>query len=437
MRSARRAVTAALAARGRRRGLAGCVTTQQRNERAEARRRAHARQPRAAADRRAQPRTCACCDVALVRGAAAARSSSSCATAARARRPTCRSRSASRAPAGGARRSTAAAGSPTSRRTSPAIGAGETPTWVFTTRRALPRGARPFAVAGAPRRAPAAAARRSCRRWPAPPVRGQRRLRVTVAQRRDVPQYGLPVYAFARARRPLRRRRTRGSQHLGTRATRDRRAVPRRRRRGAARPDRSRCPRSSTERTTMTETLHPIASTYEPCAHCGAPLDERQRYCVVCGARRRTPTTRSRATSWPRAARERADGGAAPPAPAPARAGPLAAASPGCCCRSRAAAACSSGAAAPPTAICRGRCGAEGSRRQIGGAAPERRGVERRAGGASTAARRARSRSLKGFTVELRTLPAGTTAPRSPRRRTAARAGAKRRRASSIRSSLD
>jgi hypothetical protein len=34
----------------------------------------------------------------------------------------------------------------------------------------------------------------------------------------------------------------------------------------------------------MTETL--IDSTYEPCAQCGAPLDDTQRYCVFCGASR-------------------------------------------------------------------------------------------------------------------------------------------------------
>jgi len=34
----------------------------------------------------------------------------------------------------------------------------------------------------------------------------------------------------------------------------------------------------------MTETL--IDHTYEPCAQCGAPLDEAQRYCVFCGASR-------------------------------------------------------------------------------------------------------------------------------------------------------
>ena len=29
--------------------------------------------------------------------------------------------------------------------------------------------------------------------------------------------------------------------------------------------------------------------TYEPCGQCGAPLDERQRYCVECGTSRRHP----------------------------------------------------------------------------------------------------------------------------------------------------
>ena len=32
--------------------------------------------------------------------------------------------------------------------------------------------------------------------------------------------------------------------------------------------------------------LRPAASPYEPCDGCGAPLDDRQRYCVACGARR-------------------------------------------------------------------------------------------------------------------------------------------------------
>jgi hypothetical protein len=35
-----------------------------------------------------------------------------------------------------------------------------------------------------------------------------------------------------------------------------------------------------------TETM---STTHQPCAQCGAPLDERQRYCVVCGTSRRHP----------------------------------------------------------------------------------------------------------------------------------------------------
>jgi hypothetical protein len=63
----------------------------------------------------------------------------------------------------------------------------------------------------------------------------------------------------------------------------------------------------------MPDTL--IDSTYEPCAQCGAPLDDAQRYCVFCGASRHhaaDPVARYLA-----AARQRP---AAPP-PAPAATG--------------------------------------------------------------------------------------------------------------------
>jgi len=69
-----------------------------------------------------------------------------------------------------------------------AIGAGARVTWVFTTRRRIPRG-RPFAVAGDAARAPATLPRIDV----APAAGG-----ALVRSRTDVPQYGLPVYALAR-----------------------------------------------------------------------------------------------------------------------------------------------------------------------------------------------------------------------------------------------
>ena len=62
----------------------------------------------------------------------------------------------------------------------------------------------------------------------------------------------------------------------------------------------------------MTETL--IESTYDPCAQCGAPLDDAQRYCVHCGASRHhaaDPVARYLAVAKQRPARA-----ASPPAPA-------------------------------------------------------------------------------------------------------------------------
>lgn len=94
----------------------------------------------------------------------------------------------------------------------PAIGAGETTTWIYTTRRALPAG-RPYAVAGrasaagslpriaatvqrAPETSRAAAehGHAAARQRTAPAA-----VRVALANDSDVPQYGLQVYAVVRA----------------------------------------------------------------------------------------------------------------------------------------------------------------------------------------------------------------------------------------------
>jgi hypothetical protein len=98
-----------------------------------------------------------------------------------------------------------------------AIAARGTARWVLTTRRRVPRAARPFAVVGAP----AAVARSvalpalvatAARRW-----RGGLAVRVRNAS--DVPQYPLPLYAFAvRAGRYVAAGRA-SLGHLGTRAT--------------------------------------------------------------------------------------------------------------------------------------------------------------------------------------------------------------------------
>ncbi|MFL5817551.1 MAG: hypothetical protein ACJ76L_08115 [Conexibacter sp.] len=122
----------------------------------------------------------------------------------------------------------------------PAIGAGETTTWIYTTRRALPAG-RPWAVAGRaneagtlPRiaatlaRGPAArraatgrraAARRAAdgrraaaRRRPAPAA-----VRVALANDSDVPQFGLQVYAVVRAHGRVVAAGTATVRHLGSR----------------------------------------------------------------------------------------------------------------------------------------------------------------------------------------------------------------------------
>jgi hypothetical protein len=95
----------------------------------------------------------------------------------------------------------------------PAIGAGETTTWVYTTRRALPDG-RPYAIAGA---ASEPLARHAAGTLPAiaarvvpagdgarPRGRSRRRaggpatVRVALVNRSDVPQYDVQVYAVVR-----------------------------------------------------------------------------------------------------------------------------------------------------------------------------------------------------------------------------------------------
>src|SRR5690349_10394400 len=58
-------------------------------------------------------------------------------------------------------------------------------------------------------------------------------------------------------------------------------------------------PMASTQ-TGPTETTSNSGEQYAPCEECGAPLDENQRYCVSCGARRRDatgPTSRYFATT--------------------------------------------------------------------------------------------------------------------------------------------
>lgn len=111
----------------------------------------------------------------------------------------------------------------------PAIGAGETTTWIYTTRQALPAG-RPYAVAGraneagtlpriaatvvrAPAARHAAAGRRSAaRRHPAPAA-----VRVALASESDVPQFGLQVYAVVRAHGRVVAAGTATVRHLGSR----------------------------------------------------------------------------------------------------------------------------------------------------------------------------------------------------------------------------
>jgi len=106
----------------------------------------------------------------------------------------------------------------------PAIAAGATLTWVFTTRRSLPPGARPFAVVGVqvpplvsglrslPRIAASAAA-------VAPGGRGAAHIRVTVRNLSSVPQYELQVYFIARRSGRVLSAGRATIAHLGTRAS--------------------------------------------------------------------------------------------------------------------------------------------------------------------------------------------------------------------------
>jgi hypothetical protein len=113
----------------------------------------------------------------------------------------------------------------------PAIGAGETTTWVFTTRRPLPAG-RPWAVAGRARKAgtlpriaatiePAPARRRTAsgkraaaRRRAAPAA-----VRVALVNDSGVPQFGLQVYAVVRVGGRLVAAGASSVRHLGSRAS--------------------------------------------------------------------------------------------------------------------------------------------------------------------------------------------------------------------------
>jgi hypothetical protein len=89
--------------------------------------------------------------------------------------------------------------------------------WVFVTRRGLPRGARAFAVAGAPDTA--LPGRPQALPWLASAAVPGHTPRVTVRNHGSVPQYALPVYAFARRgdRYVAAGRAT--VEHLGTGAT--------------------------------------------------------------------------------------------------------------------------------------------------------------------------------------------------------------------------
>jgi hypothetical protein len=89
--------------------------------------------------------------------------------------------------------------------------------WVFVTRRALPRGARAFAVAGAPD-ASLPGRPQVLPSLTSAAVAGQRPT-VTVSNRGSVPQYGLPVYAFARRGGRYVAAGRAQLDHLGTRAT--------------------------------------------------------------------------------------------------------------------------------------------------------------------------------------------------------------------------
>lgn len=99
----------------------------------------------------------------------------------------------------------------------PAIPAGETATWVFAPRRTPPAG-RGWAVAGRAVVAPALP-RIDARVLPAAATRrGRHAVRVALANRSGVPQYGLQVYAVTRAGGRVVAAGVTSVRHLGSRA---------------------------------------------------------------------------------------------------------------------------------------------------------------------------------------------------------------------------
>ena len=194
--------------------LAGCVTTQQRNERAKlaAKRLLASREPLQLGAPTAQVHVA---DVALVRDGR--RSAFVVAVANRGGRPVADVPIEVGVRAAGQRHSLNRRGGLGYFDSHVAsIPPGGQVRWVFVTRRVVPRGARPFAVAGTPDSAlpgrPEALPSVASQAVPGRP------LRVTVRNRGSVPQYGLPVYAFARrGGRYVAAGRT-TVEHLGTRA---------------------------------------------------------------------------------------------------------------------------------------------------------------------------------------------------------------------------
>ncbi len=94
----------------------------------------------------------------------------------------------------------------------PAIGAGEQTTWIFSTRRVLP-GGRPYAVAGAA--SPAGGALPQIAAQTARSGRGA--VRVSLVNDSDVPQYGAQVYAVVRSHGRVVAAGKATVRHLGTR----------------------------------------------------------------------------------------------------------------------------------------------------------------------------------------------------------------------------
>jgi hypothetical protein len=103
----------------------------------------------------------------------------------------------------------------------PAIGAGETTTWVYTTRRPLPTG-RAWAVAGQARTARALPRiATTVERVTVPARRGAKSaaVRVALVNGSDVPQFGLQVYAVVRAHGRVVAAGASTVRHLGSRAS--------------------------------------------------------------------------------------------------------------------------------------------------------------------------------------------------------------------------